>query len=151
MDLTGSMTWILRAHAISTVMLAGLIWTIQLVHYPLFAKVGADRWMEYERLHQMRITTLVGPLMLAELVTAALLLAPLVSGGKPAWLPIIGAGLLAVIWASTFFIQVPIHSALERGFDPVLIERLVATNWIRTIAWTARAVIAIELLRTAAR
>lgn len=138
-------------HALVTVMLAGLIWTIQVVHYPLFAKVGDVDWVAYERSHQTRITVVVAPLMLTELVTAALLLLPLLSAttGRVDWLPLAGAVLVAVIWTSTVFVQVPLHGRLEQRFDPAAIARLVSTNWIRTIAWTLRALIALELLHRA--
>jgi hypothetical protein len=43
-----------------------------------------------------------------------------------------------VIWLSTALLQVPRHRALEAGFDPAAHRALVATNWIRTVAWTAR-------------
>lgn len=142
---------IVWVHALVTVMLAGLIWTIQVVHYPLFAKVGEADWVAYERSHQARITVIVAPLMLTELVTAALLLWPLLSAttGRVNWLPVAGAVLVAVIWASTIFVQVPLHGRLEQRFDAAAIARLVSTNWIRTIAWTLRALIALELLHRA--
>ena len=47
--------------------------------------------------------------------------------------------LVGVIWASTAFIQVPMHNVLGRGFDADAHAHLVSTNWIRTIAWSARA------------
>ena len=33
----------------------------------------------------------------------------------------------------------PRHNLLAAGFDAAVIDSLVASNWIRTIAWTARA------------
>ena len=120
-----------------TLVLVGLIWIVQVVHYPLFAGVGAGGWAAYEAAHQARITLVVGPLMVAELATAVwLVLAP--PAGVPAWAVLVGAGLVGVIWASTAFVQVPLHNALGGGFDPSAHARLVATNWVRTAAWTAR-------------
>ena len=120
-----------------TLALVGLIWIVQVVHYPLFAGVGAGGWAAYEAAHQARITLVVGPLMVAELATAVwLVLAP--PAGVPAWAVLVGAGLVGVIWASTAFVQVPLHSALGGAFDADTHARLVATNWIRTVAWTAR-------------
>ena len=54
----------------------------------------------------------------------------------PAWF---GVALLAVVWGATFLVSVPRHNLLAAGFDAAVIDSLVATNWIRTIAWTARA------------
>jgi hypothetical protein len=43
-------------------------------------------------------------------------------------------------------LQAPRHVALRRGFDPSVHARLVATNWIRTAAWSARSVLALAML-----
>ena len=55
--------------------------------------------------------------------------------------------LLAVIWGSTALLQIPLHNALSAGFDPEVHARLVQTNWIRTIGWTARGLLALHLIR----
>ena len=123
----------------STLPLVGLIWTIQVVHYPLFALVGESAQAQYQKVHMDRITWVVGPLMLVELVATGTLwaLAPL----DP--LALGGALLLTVIWISTAFFQVPCHGRLLAGFDQGIHRRLVTTNWIRTAAWTARGVIVV--------
>ena len=36
----------------STWAMVGLIWLIQIVHYPLFSRVGADQFKLYEQEHQ---------------------------------------------------------------------------------------------------
>jgi hypothetical protein len=122
--------------------MTGLIWMVQLVHYPLFARVGAANYRDYQFAHQSLISLIVGPVMLVEAGAAALLL---VQRRDP--LTISAAALLALIWLSTAFLQVPLHNALSQGFDPATHSRLVQTNWIRTLAWTARAGIALSLLR----
>ena len=121
--------------------LTGLIWTIQVVHYPLMAKVGPEGFAEYERLHSMRITPLVGPAMIAELALALLLLAQRPAAIAP-WMAWTGAALVLVIWLTTFLVSVPCHAILSQGFDAAAHARLVDTNWIRTFAWTARAALA---------
>jgi len=80
----------------------------------------------------------VGPLMLAEAATAMLLLA-IRPASIPMWIPVTGAALLAAIWLTTAFVSVPCHTRLADGFDAEAHRRLVDTNWIRTIAWSARA------------
>ena len=121
--------------------LAGLIWTIQVVHYPLMARVGMDHFAQYERLHSTAITPLVGPAMLAEAAIAGLLMLQR-PAAIPAWMPWVGAGLVAMIWAVTFLVSVPCHAVLAQGFDASAHERLVQTNWLRTLGWTARAALA---------
>ena len=131
-------------HAAATWFMVGLIWFVQIVHYPLFARVGVDGWSGYSASHQARTTMVVGPVMLVEFATAAALLVI-----APGILSVAGAVLLGLVWASTFFVQVPLHSRLERGHAPALVRRLVATNWLRTGLWTARGVLALLLLSPA--
>ncbi len=134
---------LLFVHALATVSLAGLIWTIQLVHYPLFLRVPEDCFRGYESEHMRRITWLVGPLMLIEAATALLLLLRSPSS-VPLW---IAAVLLLIIWISTATVHGPLHTRMARdGFSESRIRLLVRSNWVRTAAWTARALIALTLL-----
>lgn len=142
---------LLLVHAFATVFMTGLIWVVQLVHYPLFARVGGEEFRVYEAEHVRRILTIVGPTMLVEAGTALWLLLRGAPSGVPGWMLVSGAILLAVIWISTATLQGPMHTALERGHDPALIARLVATNWIRTIAWTLRGVLALAMIWKAVR
>lgn len=131
----------LLVHAAATWFMVGLIWFVQVVHYPLFTGVDEQGWAEYSRRHQVLTTLVVGPAMLAEVASAAVLLAFL-----PGALTIAGAVLLALVWASTFFVQVPLHGRLGEGHNAAVMRTLVATNWARTILWSARGVMALLLL-----
>ena len=128
---------VVLVHLGATLALVGVIWVVQVVHYPLFAGVGAEGWAAYEAAHQSRITLVVGPLMVAELVTAVWLVLDR-PAALPTWAVVLGAVLVGVLWASTAFLQVPLHNALGGAFDADAHGRLVATNWLRTVAWTAR-------------
>jgi hypothetical protein len=131
----------LIANAATAWFLTGLIWIVQVVHYPLFASVGRDGFASYESAHARLITLVVGPAMLLELA-AAVVLAFARPASVPAWAAWTGLALVAAIWVSTFLVQVPLHGTLAGGFDAEAHARLVATNWFRTAAWTARAVLA---------
>ncbi len=126
-------------HLLATLAMLGVIWIVQLVHYPLFAGVGAEGYPAYQAGHEARITWIVGPLMVLELGTAVALVAGPRLEGVPAWMPLVGLVLVGVIWASTAFVQVPLHRALSGGFDAEMHGRLVFSNWLRTAAWTLRA------------
>ena len=134
------MNWsptLLISNVVSTLFMVGLIWMVQIVHYPLFDDVGQENYLSYQQRHQTNITYIVGPVMLIELATAiALAWYPVEGVGKP--LVYIGIALVALIWLSTAFIQVPCHEKLVRGFDPAAYRWLVDSNWIRTVAWTLR-------------
>jgi len=129
-------------HAAITWALLGLIWTIQAVHYPLLKNVGRHEFASYHNRHMSLITWLVGPLMLAEFGSAVLLLYL----GERSLLFGISLGALGLVWASTIFRQIPLHQNLTRGYDAVVIDRLVRSNWWRTIAWTVRGICLVTLL-----
>ena len=80
----------------STWFLVGLIWTIQVVHYPLFAAVGTDRFVAYEASHARLITLVVGPVMLVEAATAGLLVV-MRPEPVPAWIAWTGLVLVGII------------------------------------------------------
>ncbi|MEE2789572.1 MAG: hypothetical protein VX589_19695 [Myxococcota bacterium] len=127
-------------HAAATWYMVGLIWFVQLVHYPLKAYIAADRFVEYQHQHMRRTTWAVGPAMLVEAATVVIFI--VISPPRLAILAWCGAGLLLVIWAATAAFQVPLHHRLTHGKDMDTIRQLVRTNWIRTIAWSARAGVA---------
>ncbi|MDY3555770.1 hypothetical protein R5W24_004916 [Gemmata sp. JC717] len=124
-------------HLAATLFMVGVIWFVQVVHYPLLARVGRAEFEEYEQAHVRLTGWVVAPPMLTELVTAVLLL-----WVRPDRVPLwaIGAGLalVAVNWVSTWAFQIPCHDRLTRGFEPAVHRRLVATNWLRTTVWSLR-------------
>lgn len=143
--------WILLLHAASTLVMVGLIWFVQVVHYPLFEAVGRGEFALYAQSHARLTSWVVIPPMLAEAGTAGLLLLglrPSSVGVGALWA---GAALLIVVWGSTFFLQVPRHGQLSAGFDGEAHAALVATNWIRTLAWSLRGALVLWLVAAAMR
>jgi hypothetical protein len=137
---------VLFLHAAATLYMTGLIWFVQVVHYPLFGAVRRESFADYEKKHTQLTGRVVTPPMLVELVTAVALVFR-----RPAALPAvwvwIGLALLVAIWLSTAFLQVPAHRRLLEGFDADVHRRLVRSNWLRTAAWTARGMLALWLLQ----
>lgn len=133
----------------STFAMTGLIWLIQLVHYPLFGKVGEEQFVAYETAHSRRITPIVMPLMVAELLSCLWLAWRPETAGQftaPQWLWVTAAAMAVLIWISTAVLQVPMHNRLEQGFNEQVWRSLVNTNWIRTALWSSRSVILIVIL-----
>jgi hypothetical protein len=138
------MPWILLVHAAATWFMTGLIWFVQVVHYPLFDRVGTEASPRYAVDHQRRTMLVVMPVMLIEALTATALVWLLpTSFQTAAWS---GMAMLVAIWLSTAFVQVPRHAKLRLGFDARASSALVTSNWIRTVLWTARGVLALWLL-----
>lgn len=138
---SGVDTLVVVAHLVATTAMFGLIWFVQLVHYPLFSAVGADEFVAYEASHQRRTAWVVGPFMAIEGITAlALVAAPPTELGR-LW-TVAGLGMLGVVHASTVFLQVPAHQRLSVEYDSATVRRLVTTNWIRTLGWSTRTALA---------
>ncbi len=143
-----SFALLLVVQAASAWFMTGLIWIVQMVHYPLMSRVGEDTWLEYERSHMARITWIVAPLMLLEAAACGLCLVMVLTGttetdGLAGSLnaQIVLVLLLASAWVSTWLLQVPAHTSLARGFTPQAHAKLVRSNWVRTAAWSARGVL----------
>ena len=127
----------------ATAVMTGVIWTIQIVHYPFFHCVDKQDFSAHMDEHRKKISFIVIPVMLAELITAiGLIFVESEFTGEF----ITGIILLALIWISTAFIQVPSHSRLADGYISTEVDRLVTYNWIRTILWTVRLVIMLTVL-----
>jgi hypothetical protein len=133
------------AHTAATLLLAGMIWTIQIVHYPLFAEVGAEGFAAYEAAHSTRISALIAvPWAVQGITTLVLLVSP--PAGVPRSLVWLAAVLAALPVLVTVTMSVPAHQQLTDGFDAAAHARLVATNWLRTAAWTAGGAVALAML-----
>ncbi len=126
------MNLILAIHAFSCWFMLGVIWVIQILVYPNFLLVGRDDFQRLHRLHTNRITWIVAPIMLVELVSGA-------------WLfylyqtPLFLGNLISVmcVWALTAFVNVPTHNNLRFELEASK-KKLVRRNWPRTLIWTLR-------------
>jgi hypothetical protein len=126
----------------SSFFLTGLIWLVQLVHYPSFRFVGNGNFADFQMHHVHSIAKIVIPVMVAE-ITSSFGLAWI-----DGWLSLNAVGFYGVIliWAATGLFSVPAHSTLEAGKNKEAINKLVSTNWIRTILWTTKSGITMYLL-----
>jgi hypothetical protein len=138
--------WVLLLHAASTLVMVGLIWFVQVVHYPLFEAVGREGFAHYAQAHARLTSWVVIPPMLVEAGTAGLLLLGLRPSSLGSGPLSAGALLLLLVWGSTFLLQVPRHGQLAAGFDGEAHAALVTTNWIRTSAWTLRGALVLWML-----
>ena len=86
----------LLVHAAATLVMVGVIWFVQIVHYPLFAAVPVDGFVAYEARHTNRTAWVVGPPMVIEGFTALVLVAAPPDGASST-LPMIGLGLLGLV------------------------------------------------------
>jgi len=126
------MNSILLIHIFATLFMCGLVWFVQVVHYPLFKEVPLKDFPAYQKKNFVTGYVTV-PVMFMELFSGLYLLF-----AEYSHLFLANMILLAVIWGSTFLFQVPTHLALVETPSLKLFDKLINTNWIRTISWTVR-------------
>jgi len=134
---------IAELHLAFTAAFACLLWTVQVVVYPQFRNVGAERFIAFHRNHTRRITWLAGPLMLGEGAFAAIF-AWRGFGDAPAW-HAVSLGLFIAVTGSTFLLFAPLHRRLSDGADARRIERLIRLNGLRSGLESARVAAALVL------
>ena len=127
-------------HLFTSLLMTGLCWFVQIVHYPLFHQIKLEEFSNYERKNVVTGFITV-PLMTIELATGLYLL-----WANPSFIYLLNVGLLGLIGLSTVFYQVPIHLKLIKDPSIALINKLILTNWIRTISWAIRLILLALLL-----
>ncbi len=134
------MAVVLLVSTIATWGMIGLIWLIQVVHYPMLALYSEALPQSAAADHAQRITPVVGPFMAIEGLTALALMASPPDGVS--WILMwLAAALLGIALLSTIVFSVPQHTRLAAGHDADAAAKLIKTNWYRTLAWTARGLV----------
>jgi hypothetical protein len=136
---------VLLAQTAATWYMVGFIWTMQILHYPLFDRVGRDAFAGYETEHNRRFGLLVGPGIVLVAITTVIQLVT-----RPQSTPFVAAigevGLLVLIIVSTVLYQAPQHAKLSAGFNLAAYRTLVRTNWVRTVAWSVLGILDLWLI-----
>jgi hypothetical protein len=128
--------------------MVGVIWFVQVVHYPLLSVVPVESASAVAVEHQRRTGWVVMLPMTIEGVTTLLLLA-MVPAGVAWFVPWLAGIPLAVALGATVLLSVPRHARMASNPDPTVGRELVTTNWVRTIAWSLRGLVAAGMLLAA--
>ena len=127
--------FVLLGHLIFTSIMTGVIWVIQIVHYPSFHFIEKELYTAFQKFHMNKISIIVIPIMLAELITGMMLF--LDKSSKSPFLTI-SIIILVLIWLITGVFFTKAHNELIAGYQELVVNQLVAMNWIRTLLWTLR-------------
>ena len=122
-------------HLVATSIMVGVIWVIQLVHYPSFHFIELKQYTTFQRFHMSRISYVVVPAMLTELFTLIFLI---IFMDKIDPLVTVSGLLLIIIWLMTAVFFSGVHQKLTSGYDKTVVNSLVKLNWGRTLLWTLR-------------
>lgn len=139
------MNLLLIVNAAATWVMVGIIWFVQVVHYPLLAVVPVESAREVAAQHQTRTGRVVMAPMAVEGATTLWLMFD-----RPAevhWLLAWTAGVcVAVALVSTVVLSVPRHGLMASQPTETIGRELVVTNWPRTVAWTAHGFVCAVML-----
>ena len=128
----------LAMHLALASIMVGVIWVIQLVHYPSFRFTDREKYVSFQIFHMRNISFIVVPVMILEFLSGLLLV--LYHSNHESLLRI-SFFLLLIIWLVTALFFAQIHQKLSKGYDETLVRKLVSLNWIRTLLWTLRSCI----------
>ena len=130
--------FILQINTFSNIYLIAISIMVQFIIYPSFKNYSDSSFKSFHSGYTKKMFLIVGPFMIIELISSLYLLnissflAPTV--------------LVVLIWASTFFLIVPIHNSLNISFDLIKHKKLIRLNLIRTIFWVLKFIIIIYTL-----
>ena len=113
--------------------LAVFLWLVQCIIYPSFRHISADIFEKWHASYQRHVSWIIGPILLLQLF-----LVGIEAVQEPSRYSLIRLGLVSVSWLITVCISVPLHRRIERGKEREhSIERLIQSNWLRTLAWSS--------------
>jgi len=124
-----------KIHIVSTSIMVGVIWIMQLVHYPSFSFINIEDYKSFQEFHMKRISLVVIPAMTIELTSGILIF----------WIYQtnniffnVSLFCLFFIWFLTAILFSKMHQKLTLGYQISIVTKLVNLNWLRTLSWTLR-------------
>jgi hypothetical protein len=125
------------AHAFCCFFMTGLIWLIQILHYPTYQYIDPVKFLDFQRFHTATITFIVAPIMVIELFSGVFIL----FNEKFSFFGSLNFLGLILILLATAFLSVPAHNKLSIEFNLETVQFLIQSNWVRTIFWSLRSVL----------
>lgn len=110
-----------------------ILWLVQLVIYPGFLTCEKSRLVDWHKSYTSRVGWVIIPIMFMQLPLVLWLV-----WHEQGLMDIAALFCLLICWVLTFSVSVPLHRKMDAGdTSDETIQRLVTTNWPRTILWTA--------------
>ena len=109
-----------------------LIWIVQLTIYPSFQFMSSEQLIQWHAKYTERMAWIAGPLILFQTTIISIQIVLEIS-----IINILSGIIVGVTWILTYFVSIPLHRTIsEDGGSLVELNKLVNTNWYRTICWS---------------
>lgn len=109
----------------------GVMAFVHLVHYPSMRLIEPKQWKIFHDFHISRTQWVVTPPMGLQLLATVIVLL----GREFGWysLGLLSFALLSL--GTTFFISMPLHQRLSKGFNEESLKSLISFNYFRLLGW----------------
>ena len=136
-------------HSVTTVFLAGAMWTIQLTIIPVLARSAEADWPPHVAIYRRVFRALFWPVVAVEAGTG-ILVALVRPPGIPGWVHAVNLALLVCAWSTIPLTRLVVGHRLLDRYDPRGVVRFGRLNWIRVVVWSVRAAMVVAMIRLVA-
>ena len=131
-------------HLVSTSFMVGVIWIVQLVHYPTFLFIDEQKSYDFQKFHMSRISYIVMPAMTTELFSGIYIFI-YSNMAIDSNLFLLALTILIINWIITALVFVKMHNKLLINYKIEIISLLVKWNWLRTLLWSVRLILLLRM------
>ena len=136
--------YLFMIHLVSTSFMVGVIWIVQLVHYPTFLFIDEQKSNDFQKFHMSRISYIVMPAMTTELFSGIYIyIYPNMAIYSTLFL--LALTILIINWVITALVFVKMHNKLLINYKIEIISLLVKWNWLRTLLWSVRLILLLRM------
>ncbi|MGX5185491.1 hypothetical protein ACWKT5_22395 [Streptomyces avermitilis] len=132
----GATAALVLAQTLAVLYTTGFVWTLQLMDYPLAARLRDGASESYMAAHNQMFWRVLAPGLLVAGVTSVLFV---VARGPavPLWAALLSLVLLVLIMTLSGVVATPDRVALAKHFSASVHAHLLGVSWVRTAAFTA--------------
>ena len=136
--------YLFMIHLVSTSFMVGVIWIVQLVHYPTFLFIDEQKSYDFQKFHMSRISYIVMPAMTTELFSGIYIYI-YSNMAIDSNLFLLALTILIINWVITALVFVKMHNKLLINYKIEIISLLVKWNWLRTLLWSVRLILLLRM------
>lgn len=137
--------YLFMIHLVSTSFMVGVIWIVQLVHYPTFLFIDEQKSYDFQKFHMSRISYIVMPAMTTELFSGIYIYI-YSNMAIDSNLFLLALTILIINWVITALVFVKMHNKLLINYKIEIISLLVKWNWLRTLLWSVRLILLLRMV-----